>query len=129
MMLTIPREIHLERLLQLQGESSLLCSSFDAATVCAEAATRRCARSLSLAVLSVGVRALPFWRRLVLLSLGGASHTISDFLDEWTDRMYLLRFTKHPYVLLHNQIVRDAAAKRLPEKPRRYPKKKRCHKN
>ena len=57
-------------------------------------------------------------------------HTIRDFLDEWKGRMYLLRFTKHPYMLLHNQIIREAVAKRRLEisnpkrYPKRYPKKK-----
>jgi len=52
--------------------------------------------------------------------------TFRDFLDEWKDRMYLLRFAKHPYILLHNQIVRDAAEKRRSQNPKakRYPKKK-----
>lgn len=57
-------------------------------------------------------------------------HTIRDFLDEWKGRMYLLRFTKHPYMLLHNQIIREAVTKRRLEisnpkrYPKRYPKKK-----
>ena len=53
-------------------------------------------------------------------------HTISDFLDEWEERMYLLKFMRHPrrtpkpppphhpYLLLHNQIVNKI--QRSPEK-------------
>ena len=48
-------------------------------------------------------------------------YTIRDFLCEWKDRLYLLKFTSHPYVLLHKQICKEEAP---PGKPKRYPKKK-----
>ena len=54
--------------------------------------------------------------------------TIADFLDEWKGRMHLLRFMgKHPFLLLHKQIVEEGRAIKKPPKgkSKRYPKKKR----
>jgi hypothetical protein len=53
--------------------------------------------------------------------------TIADFLDEWKDRTHLLGFMKrHPFLVLHNQIVKEGRALKAPSKGRRYKKRKKA---